>query len=81
MGIQGDRLVTDHLLWRGLHRIKKNYIKGKCVYVHNVSSKIENNIFIMFYSDTRYNRQLKLVVKHGWTNGQSSSYATILYRE
>jgi len=71
MGIQVDRLVTGQLLWHGLHHIK-NYIKGKCVYVHNVNNKIENNIFIMFYSDTQYNRQLKLEMKHGWTDGQSS---------
>jgi hypothetical protein len=24
MGIQGDGLVNDHLLWHGLHHIKKN---------------------------------------------------------
>jgi hypothetical protein len=52
-----------------------------CVYVHNVSSKSENNIFIMFYTDSQYNRQLELDMKPGWTEWQSSWYATILYRE
>ena len=31
MGIQGDRLVTDHLLWNGVHHIKKLHKRKMCV--------------------------------------------------